>query len=82
MRCNICNTDMSFIFNKNILNKYNVRYFYCPKCGYLTTEEPFWLKEAYSNAIAITDIGLRGCPACFLILKDVVISSHETNRFS
>ena len=24
----------------------------------------------------------RGCPACFLILKDVVISSHETNRFS
>ena len=25
---------------------------------------------------------IRGCPACFLILKDVVISSHETNRFS
>lgn len=25
---------------------------------------------------------LRGCPACFLILKGVVISSHETNRFS
>ena len=24
----------------------------------------------------------RGCPACFLILKGVVISSHETNRFS
>ena len=26
--------------------------------------------------------GFRGCPACFLILKGVVISSHETNRFS
>ena len=25
---------------------------------------------------------VRGCPACFLILKGVVISSHETNRFS
>lgn len=25
---------------------------------------------------------IRGCPACFLILKGVVISSHETNRFS
>ena len=25
---------------------------------------------------------LGGCPACFLILKGVVISSHETNRFS
>ena len=27
-------------------------------------------------------IQLGGCPACFLILKGVVISSHETNRFS
>lgn len=26
--------------------------------------------------------GFRGCPACFLILKGMVISSHETNRFS
>ena len=29
-----------------------------------------------------TVLMLRGCPACFLILKGVVISSHETNRFS
>ena len=28
------------------------------------------------------DFTFRGCPACFLILKGVVISSHETNRFS
>ena len=28
------------------------------------------------------DAFIRGCPACFLILKGVVISSHETNRFS
>ena len=27
-------------------------------------------------------LSFRGCPACFLILKGVVISSHETNRFS
>ena len=30
----------------------------------------------------LPDGWLRGCPACFLILKGVVISSHETNRFS
>ena len=34
-------------------------------------------KYVFSGAIK-----LRGCPACFLILKGVVISSHETNRFS
>lgn len=34
---------------------------------------------------AIVEYGMArfgGCPACFLILKGVVISSHETNRFS
>ena len=36
--------------------------------------------EAVLNAMV--EKGLRGCPACFLILKGVVISSHETNRFS
>ena len=30
----------------------------------------------------IKDFFIRGCPVCFLILKGVVISSHETNRFS
>ena len=30
----------------------------------------------------VSSSALRGCPACFLILKGVVISSHETNRFS
>lgn len=35
---------------------------------------------AFKNFIAA--VAIRGCPACFLILKGVVISSHETNRFS
>ena len=35
-------------------------------------------KEHYRSSVYY----LRGCPACFLILKGVVISSHETNRFS
>ena len=30
----------------------------------------------------VLNVLIRGCPACFLILKGVVISSHETNRFS
>ena len=34
------------------------------------------------NCWRYTEEKLRGCPACFLILKGVVISSHETNRFS
>ena len=35
-----------------------------------------------SQVSSVNKLLLRGCPACFLILKGVVISSHETNRFS
>lgn len=58
MNCSICNTKMRPSFQKKILNKYDIQYFICPSCGYLTTEYPFWLDEAYTNAIAATDVGL------------------------
>ena len=39
--------------------------------------------EFYRELLEVESfISFRGCPACFLILKGVVISSHETNRFS
>ena len=38
--------------------------------------------KSESATIIRAIVALRGCPACFLILKGVVISSHETNRFS
>ena len=38
--------------------------------------------DAFAQDVVRSFRKLRGCPACFLILKGVVISSHETNRFS
>ncbi len=38
--------------------KYDVGYFYCAACGFVCSEEPYWLKEAYSSAISITDTGI------------------------
>ena len=40
------------------LNKYTVDYFYCKESGLLQTEFPYWLTEAYSAAINLTDTGL------------------------
>ena len=37
------------------MNKYQIKYFYCEYCGFLQTENPFWLDEAYSNPINIED---------------------------
>ena len=41
-----------------MLNKYDVKYYLCPQCGFLQTEEPFWLDEAYADTINISDTGI------------------------
>lgn len=56
--CKICSSDTSKIFDKKVLGKYDVSYFKCIECGFIQTEEPYWLNEAYSNAITDLDIGL------------------------
>lgn len=57
-RCGICLGDMESFFLGNVLGKYDVQYFKCKTCGSIQTEQPYWLDEAYSDAIADTDIGL------------------------
>jgi hypothetical protein len=55
--CNICGTEQTPIFTGLILHKYTIQYFQCPKCGFISTEKPHWLEEAYSDAIADSDTG-------------------------
>lgn len=56
--CPICNEEMAPAFSETILNKYKVQYFFCRSCNFLQTEKPYWLEEAYNDAIAINDTGL------------------------
>ncbi|SFO74292.1 Methyltransferase domain-containing protein [Algoriphagus ornithinivorans] len=57
MKCKICNTENKSCFSSKILNKYEINYFHCSKCDFLQTEEPYWLEEAYSNPINLSDTG-------------------------
>ncbi len=57
MRCKICNQSNKKIFSAKLLNKYEIEYFHCDNCGFLQTEEPYWLEEAYSESINISDTG-------------------------
>jgi len=41
-----------------VLKMYEVAYFRCESCGFIQTEEPYWLGEAYSSAIARQDVGI------------------------
>ena len=58
MKCKIFDNKTHNIFSAKILNKNNIKYYYCDYCGFLQTEEPYWLKEAYSNPISIIDTGI------------------------
>jgi len=58
MECKICNHESEGIFTAKVLGKHDVRYYSCRNCGFLQTEEPFWLAEAYGSSINVTDTGL------------------------
>lgn len=58
MNCKICQHNSSLLFETKVLRKYNVQYYQCEKCGFIQTEQPYWLDEAYSSVITNLDIGL------------------------
>jgi hypothetical protein len=56
--CKICGAPSTFFGATEILKKHSVQYFRCQQCGFIQTEQPFWLEEAYSSAIARQDVGI------------------------
>ncbi len=56
--CKICSSPTKHIFNSKILDKYDVGYYKCANCGFIQTDKPYWLDEAYGNAITNLDLGL------------------------
>ena len=56
--CRCCKEKLKKqLFSAEILKK-EIAYFECDNCGYVQTEEPFWLKDAYSSAINNSDTGI------------------------
>ncbi len=58
MGCQVCHTEVRYLFTANVLNKYPVAFFQCPVCGLCQTEHPFWLEESYLRPINRDDTGL------------------------
>lgn len=57
-KCKICQSPSDEFSVKKVLGKYDVKYYQCSNCHFIQTEEPYWLNEAYNNAITQLDIGL------------------------
>lgn len=58
MRCAICGGCSAAVFRAKILRRHDVQYYQCAGCGWLHTEDAYWLDEAYAAPIAALDTGL------------------------
>lgn len=56
--CLVCEQKSSYLMKDIILQKYNIEYYVCKSCNCIFTEEPYWLDEAYNDAISIVDTGI------------------------
>ncbi len=73
MNCKICSQRSEAVFNELILGKYQVRYFFCKDCGFVFTEEPYWLEESYRSPINISDTGIMDRNLLYSKLISVLI---------
>jgi len=74
MTCKICNKKSTHISDGIIMGKYPIKYFFCPHCGFIQTENPYWIKESYSNSIIISDTAsLRRCLTNSAIVTIIIL---------
>lgn len=74
--CKICSGHTNLIFKTPVLNKHDVAYYKCGACGFIQTEEPYWLEEAYNSAITSLDIGLAGRNIEFSGIVEDILKKH------
>jgi len=55
--CRVCGRPSRHLFDGPIL-QHRVAYFECADCGYVQTETPHWLEQAYVDVINRSDTGL------------------------
>lgn len=59
--CHLCGNETRTLFSATLLGKHEAPYLYCADCDHVYVDDPNWLDEAYSEAIAAedTDIAAR-----------------------
>lgn len=55
--CPLCSASATEVARQLLLRRHEVAYFQCPGCDLLFTEKPYWLTEAYAQAISRLDTG-------------------------
>src|SRR5262245_11213071 len=56
MNCKICSSRSSPFGNALIMGKHPIIHYRCTSCGFIQTEEPWWLEDR--DGIVVSDVGL------------------------
>ena len=80
-RCRVCGQTPRHLFDGPLLN-HHVAYFECEQCGYVQTETPYWLEQAYTQAINGTDTGLmrRNSRNATMVIRVLMLLGHLRGR--
>jgi hypothetical protein len=72
--CRVCGSKAKYLWNDSLLDL-TARYFECETCGYVQTEQPYWLDRAYSETINNSDTGImsRNLKSAQVVLATLVI---------
>ncbi len=75
MSCRLCGSSSIWTFSRRVLNRHLVGFYRCATCGYLQTESPYWLDEAYREPINASDTGIliRNAFNCGLVCSTLKI---------
>jgi hypothetical protein len=81
--CKVCRSPSHKFFDARVLGKYAVAYLRCENCGFVQTEEPYWLNESYLSAINEIDLGPvnRGITGSNLVEGIILSSLDRTASF-
>lgn len=79
--CRLCGSRAEPYGSQRVLGKYDVGYYRCSRCDLLETEPPFWLEEAYSQALTALDTGaLARNQVCARLTLMVALAAGITSR--
>ena len=58
MNCRICSATTAVFDQAMVLQRHMVTYYRCPSCGFIQTEDPYWLDESYTEPLTDSDVGM------------------------
>lgn len=83
MPCKICQEQVKPAFQTTILERYSVTFFQCEACGFVQSEKPFWIEEAYKNSMNLSDTGIvvRNSRAARIATSIIFLFFNKRGKF-